>query len=373
MESPLQPTTPIMPAHFPSSDSSRPYPRPRQQQEGEQQQQEGAFPTPPLPKGVYVPMPAFFTDADEVDIPATQRHVARLLAAGVTGLVVHGSNGEAVHLSRRERRAITEAVADAVRHEADYAYAHAPVPIIAGCSAQSVRETVELCREAKDAGATHALVLPPGYYRGLVGADAIAAFFAAVAAASPLPVVVYNFPAAANGIDLDSDLLLRLARLPRIVGVKLTCGNTGKLARLVEGLPRARGGRGGDFFVGGGSADFILQGLAVGAHGTISGFANLAPRACVRIGELFEQGRLREARELQHEVARADWLAIKHGFVGVKAAMPMFHGRGEESCAVPRLPFTRLDEHGEAAREIREGMAGVLEIERKLAAEAAGN
>ncbi|KAL2176099.1 uncharacterized protein P884DRAFT_227047 [Thermothelomyces heterothallicus CBS 202.75] len=315
-------------------------------------------------------MPAFFTNNDDVDIAATQRHVARLLAAGVTGLVVHGSNGEAVHLSRQERRAITEAVADAVRHEADYS--HAPVPIIAGCSAQSVRETLELCREAKDAGATHALILPPGYYRGLMDADAVVGFFARVAAASPLPVVIYNFPAAANGVDLDSDLLLRLARLPRVVGVKLTCGNTGKLARLVEGAPKVRGAR-DDFFVGGGSADFILQGLVIGAHGTISGFANLAPRACVRIGELFEQGRVKEARELQHEVAKGDWLAIKYGFVGVKAAMPIFHGPGEESCAVPRLPFTRLEEHGQAVREIREGMAGVLEIERKLTAEAAGN
>jgi dihydrodipicolinate synthase/N-acetylneuraminate lyase len=132
-----------------------------------------------------------------------------------------------------------------------------------------------------------------------------------------------------------------------------------------------RGGR-DDFFVGGGSADFILQGLVVGAHGTISGFANLAPRACVRIGELFDEGRLREARELQHEVAKGDWLAIRYGFIGVKAAMPIFHGESEDSCAVPRLPFKRLEKNGQGVREIREGMAGVLEIERRLAAEAVG-
>ncbi|KAK4044390.1 hypothetical protein C8A01DRAFT_12258 [Parachaetomium inaequale] len=344
MESPPQPITPTTPTHLPSTQQ----------------------PPAPLPKGVYVPMPAFFhaSDNDAIDIPATQRHTARLLAAGITGLVVHGSNGEAVHLSRRERRAIIEAVADAVRHETD---SHVPVPIIAGCSAQSVRETLELCREAKDAGATHALVLPPGYYRGLMDSDGVVGYFERVAEGSALPVVVYNFPAAANGVDLDSDVLLRLAGNPRVVGVKLTCGNTGKLARLVEGAPRVRGCR-EDFFVGGGSADFILQGLVAGAHGTISGFANLAPRACVRIGELYEQGRLKEARELQHEVAKGDWLAIRYGFVGVKAAMPIFHGPAEASCAVPRLPFKRLEEDGQAVREIREGMARVLEIERKLSA-----
>ncbi|KAL2131598.1 hypothetical protein VTI74DRAFT_4814 [Chaetomium olivicolor] len=325
-----------------------------------------------LPNGVYVPMPAFFTpstspeslDNLELDIPATQRHASRLLAAGVSGLVIHGSNGEAVHLSRRERRLAIEAVADTVRHDTD---SHFPVPIIAGCSAQSVRETLELCREAKDAGATHALLLPPGYYRGLMDAEGIVAYFETVAQGGPLPVVVYNFPAAANGVDLDSDVILRLAKHPRIVGVKLTCGNTGKLARLVAGV-KEMGGK--EFFVGGGSADFILQGLAVGAHGTISGFANLAPRACVRIGELFEQGRIQEARELQHEVAKADWLAIRYGFVGVKAAMPMFHGQGEVLCTVPRLPFKKLDEEGQAVGEIREGMARVMEIERQLVAEA---
>lgn len=321
-----------------------------------------------LPSGVYVPMLAFFTSSDTIDVPTTQRHTARLLAAGVTGLVVHGSNGEAVHMSRRERREVIEAVADAVRHESD---SHT-VPIIAGCAAQSLRETVELCQESRDAGATHALVLPPGYYASIISKDAIVNYFHDVASQSPIPILIYNFPGAANGIDLDSDTLLRIAAHPRVVGVKLTCGNTGKLARMVAGAPKVRGGR-DDFFVAGGSADFILQGLVVGAHGTISGFANLAPRACVRIGELFEQGRLKEARELQHEVARADWLAIRYGFVGVKAAMSYFHGEGEVSCAEPRLPFTKLQADGDACDEIRHGMAGTLVIETRLAVEAVGS
>ncbi|KAK1757899.1 hypothetical protein QBC47DRAFT_296702 [Echria macrotheca] len=319
-----------------------------------------------LPSGVYVPMLAFFTPDDTIDVPTTQRHTARLLSAGVTGLVVHGSNGENVHMSRRERREVIEAVADAVRHESD---SHTPIPIIAGCGAQSLKETVELCQEAREAGATHALILPPGYYAGILNKDLIVDFFHQVADRSPIPILIYNFPGAANGVDLDSDTLLRIATHPRVVGVKLTCGNTGKLARMVAGAPKVRGGR-DDFFVAGGSADFILQGLVVGAHGTISGFANLAPRACVRIGELFDQGRLREARELQHEVARADWLAIRYGFVGVKAAMPYFHGEGERSCAEPRLPFVKLDEKGDAVREIQHGMAGTLAIETALAAEA---
>jgi 4-hydroxy-2-oxoglutarate aldolase len=328
----------------------------------------GPTPSGRIPDGVYVPMLAFFTPQDTIDVPTTQRHTARLIAAGVAGLVVHGSNGEAVHLSRRERREVIEAVADAARHEVD---SHSLLPIIAGCSAPSVRETIELCQEAHAAGATHALILPPGYYAGILSKDAIVSYFNAVADASPIPILIYNFPPAAHGVDLDSDTIIRIAAHPRVVGVKLTCGNTGKLARVVADAPKARGGR-DDFFVAGGSADFVLQGLVVGAHGTISGFANLAPRACIRIGELFAQGRLAEARELQHEVARADWLAIRYGFVGVKVAMPYFHGEGEASCSLPRLPFTDLREKGGQARdEIEAGMASVLAIETQLAQVAA--
>ena len=146
--------------------------------------------------------------------------------------------------------------------------------------------------------------------------------------------------------------------------MKLTCGNTGKLARLVTDAPKVRGKD--DFFVAGGSADFLLQGMVVGGHGTIAGFANLAPRACVRIVELFEQGKLVEARELQAEIARADWLAIRYGFVGVKAAMPMFHGDREWDCCAPRSPLKRLPRGGPAEEEIREGMASVMAIEAGL-------
>ncbi|KAK3990384.1 hypothetical protein QBC44DRAFT_325645 [Cladorrhinum sp. PSN332] len=319
-----------------------------------------------LPNGVYVPMLAFFTPDDEIDVPTTQKHTARLLAAGVTGLVVHGSNGEAVHLSRKERRVVIEAVADTVRHEVD---SHNPVPIVAGCSASSEKETVELCYEAREAGATHALILAPGYYAGILNKDMIVEYFHNVATQSPIPILVYNFPAAANGVDLDSDTILRIAAHPAVVGVKLTCGNTGKLARLVVDAPKVRGGV-DDFLVTGGSADFILQGLVVGGHGTISGFANLAPRACVKIGELFEEGKFDDARALQHEVARADWLAIRYGFVGVKAAMPYFWGEGDRSATEPRLPFRALDQEGVSVQEIQDGMATVLQIERALAASA---
>ncbi|EON99924.1 putative dihydrodipicolinate synthase protein [Phaeoacremonium minimum UCRPA7] len=309
------------------------------------------------PPGVYVPMLAFFTpDTTKIDVTTTQRHAIRLANAGVAGLVVHGSNGEAAHLTHPERTTIIKAVVEAVQKECDR-----PLPVIAGCGAQSVLETVELCRAAAQAGATQALVLPPGYYAGLLGPESHIQFFHEVADASPIPILIYNFPAAANGVDLNSDTLLTIAKHPNVVGVKLTCGNTGKLARVVAETAKFRQD---DFRVFGGSADFILQGAVVGADGTISGLANLSPVACCRIIELFEAGKLAEARALQAEVAAADWLMIRYGFPGVKAAMPMFYGKGEETACTMRKPTRPVSE--KAMQEIRAGVEAVIAIESRF-------
>lgn len=302
-----------------------------------------------LNNGVYVPTIAFFTDNDEIDAPALEKHLVRLINAGVSGIVVHGSNGEAVHLSREERAAVIRIARDTILHEAS----GSRIPLIAGCGAQSTRETVTLCADAAKAGATHALVLPPAYYGGLISDKMIIQYFMDVAEESPIPILVYNFPAAASGRDLSSDVILEIAQHPNVLGVKLTCGNTGKLARVAAECPAG-------FFVGGGSADFILQGHVVGANGTISGLANLCPRACLRIVELAEQGRVKEARALQALVAKADWVAIRTGFVGVKAAMGHFVGYGGQ----PRKPC--MGPAHKEAQSIVDGFQAIMDLEATL-------
>ena len=303
-----------------------------------------------LPSGVYVPSLAFFhPETEDVDSATLERHLIRLVNAGVAGIVVHGSNGEAVHLSRAERAAMIRVARDAIFHEGS----DSKIPLIAGCGAHSTREAAELCADAAKAGATHALVLPPSYYNALLPDDKVVQHFYDVADRSPVPLLVYNFPAAASGRDLSSDTILRIAQHPNVVGVKLTCGNTGKLARLADDVPEG-------FFVAGGSADFILQGQVVGGHGTISGLANIAPRCCVRIMQLFEEGRLREARELQAAVAKADWVAIQTGFAGVKAAMVHFSNYG----GVPRKPCTEPE--GKDMELVASGFDGIVKLERSL-------
>jgi 4-hydroxy-2-oxoglutarate aldolase len=178
----------------------------------------------PLPRGIYTPLPTFFRDDEELDLEALAQHVKFTATAG-TFPVVCGSAGEAAHLSPEERTLVIRTTREAL---ASCGLSH--VPIVAGAGAPSTRETVRLAREAGDAGADYVMVIPPGYYAGALqsnGGEALRRFFVDVAAASPLPVVVYNFPGVSAGIDLDSDLILDVVReAPNVVGVKLTYGTS---------------------------------------------------------------------------------------------------------------------------------------------------
>ncbi|TFA98325.1 putative 4-hydroxy-2-oxoglutarate aldolase [Trichoderma ghanense] len=303
----------------------------------------------PLAPGLYVPTVAFFTPEDGIDEETTAAHAKRLVEAGVTGIVTHGSNGEAVHLDHAERQLVTR-----ITRSTMDAAGKRDMPLIVGCGSQSTRETIQLCREAAESGGTHALVLPPAYYGSLLSTDLIMLHFKTVADASPIPLLIYNFPGACSGLDLSSDTILALAEHPNIVGVKLTCGNTGKLARVVAGT------RGTAFRTFGGSADFAIQTLAVGGHGVIAGLANVAPKACAEVMRLWTQGKTEEATLLQGIVAGGDWTAIKGGFVSVKAALRRYYGYGGE----PRKPCAFLE--GKALEAQMLGFSELVETEKKL-------
>lgn len=305
----------------------------------------------PLAPGLYVPTVAFFTPQDTIDEETTAAHAKRLVEAGVTGIVTHGSNGEAVHLDHAERQLVNRITRSAID-----AAGRSDMPLIVGCGSQSTRETIQLCREAAESGGTHALVLPPAYYGSLLPTELIVNHFKAVADASPIPLLIYNFPGACSGLDLSSDTVLALAQHANIVGVKLTCGNTGKLARVVAGT------RGTIFRTFGGSADFAIQTLSVGGHGVIAGLANVAPRACAEVMRLWREGRAEEATLLQGVVARGDWAAIKGGFVSVKAALGRYYNYGGE----PRKPCAFLE--GKALEAQMVEFSELIETEKKLEA-----
>ena len=310
----------------------------------------------PLRPGVYVPTLAFFRANEDLDLETISKHAVRLAKAGVAGITTQGSNGEAVHLNHQERQHVTRITRKALNSEG-----FESLPIIVGCGAQSTRETIELCREALSAGGDYALVLAPSYYLPSHKSDTIIEYFTDVANASPIPILIYNYPAVVAGIDLSSDIIIKLAKHPNIVGCKLTCGNTGKLSRIATATNAATPtDAGSQFMCMGGSADFTLQTLIVGGSGVICGVGNIAPKACIRIVQLFAEGKLAEAKKVQAVVARGDWAAIAGGILGTKCALETYRGYG----GIPRRPLPRASksETLKYASEFRE----ILELENAL-------
>ncbi|KAM0280671.1 hypothetical protein ACHAO9_011079 [Fusarium lateritium] len=160
----------------------------------------------------------------------------------------------------------------------------------------------------------------------------IKAFYLGVAAKSPLPVLIYNFPGVTSGIDIDSDLIIELANeSPNIVGVKLTCGNLGKL-------------------------------LIAGSHGVISALANVVPRVHVEVIRLYAAGELEKAKTIQAELSKADWALLKFGISGVKVACEKWFGYGSGRV---RRPLPNVDVEKLSAGDIG-ALESVVRIEKSL-------
>lgn len=310
-----------------------------------------------MPCGIYAPTMTFFDpDTEDLDIPTIKKHAARLVQDGLVGLVVMGSNGEAVHCTREEKLAVTKATREAL-DEAGFQ----STPIILGATEGSVRGTIELCKLAAGEGADYALILPPSYYRAQTDEDVIYNYFTAVADASPLPLILYNYPGAVSGIDMDSDLIIRLAQHPNVVGTKFTCGNTGKLTRVAVGTDaKTPFSEGSGFMAFGGMCDFTAQTLQSGGSGIIAGGANVMPKVCARVWSLYAEGKRDEAEKLQKILSKGDWPLTKAAIAGTKQAIQSYFGYG----GYPRRPLKRLEEA--RVKLIEEGTKEVMEVEKSL-------
>lgn len=302
-------------------------------------------------------MVAFFhADTEDVDVETTAKHAVRMAKAGMTSITTQGSNGEAVHLNRDERSLVTSTARKAL-DEAGFA----DMPVVVGCAAQSVRETIDYCRDAYKAGGDYALVLPPSYYRSSYTQQSFIEYFQDVATGSPIPIIIYNYPGAVAGVDMDSDAIIKLAKHPNIVGCKLTCGNTGKLSRVASAVNAATATEANSgWMCMGGSADFTLQTLIVGGSGIITGLGNIVPKACVKVFNLWAEGKVDEAKRIQAIVARGDWAVIKGGVTGTKSGLESYYGYG----GFARRPLPKASKEEAALYE--DLLKEVVELENSL-------
>ncbi|GAW11682.1 hypothetical protein ANO14919_010300 [Xylariales sp. No.14919] len=313
-----------------------------------------SFPKVP-PSGIWAPAITFFDPKTDTLIPPDQgKYYSYLSKSGLAGLVILGTNAETFLLTREERKQLVQIAREACGPN---------FPIMAGVGGHSTRQVLEFIADAADAGANYVLVLPPAYFGKATTPAVIDSFFGDVAANSALPIVVYNFPAVCNGVDLDSATIARLARQhDNIVGVKLTCGSVAKITRLASELPSER------FATFGGQSDFLIGGLSVGSAGCIAAFANVFPRTVVRIYKLYKEGKYQEALALHQKAALAEQ-PCKSGIATTKYAAAINTARaagieGAEEKLRPRRPYT---EPSEAAKQnVVAEMAELAKIEESL-------
>lgn len=285
--------------------------------------------TPP-PGGVWAPAVSFFDYVtDTLNLEAQSKYYSYLSKSGLTGLVILGTNSETFLLTREERMTLLRTARQACGPD---------FPIIAGVGGHSTKQVLEFVADAHEAGANYALVLPPAYFGKQTTPAVIDSFFADVSSSSVLPIVLYNFPAVCNGVDLDSTTISRLATShTNIVGVKLTCGAVAKITRLAASF------RDNDFTIYGGQSDFLIGGLAAGAQGTIAGFANAFPKTIVKIYSLYKEGKYEEAMDL-HKIAALGEQACKAGIASIKYAVTLSSAKfanieGAEAMLRPRRPY----------------------------------
>lgn len=273
--------------------------------------------------GILPPVATPFVD-DEVDLPAMRANVERWMRTGLRGVLLLGTNGEAPFVSHEEAVALVGAAREAVPRDR---------LLLAGTGRQSTRETIALTRVVAGAGADAVLVLTPMVYRAQLTAAALTTHYRAIADASPVPVVLYNMPAA-TGVTLAPPIVQELAAHPNIAGIKESSGDVAVVGDLVARLP-AR------FPVVVGAAPTLYASLMMGAAGAVVAVANVVPDLCVRLYQLARAGRHDEARSLQQAIAPlAAAVTTGFGVAGLKAAMALAGYHPGE----PRRPLAPLGE-----------------------------
>jgi 4-hydroxy-tetrahydrodipicolinate synthase len=257
-----------------------------------------------------------------IDWPAWERLLALHLSAGTSGVVVGGTTGESATLTEADLLALIERARPRLGGRA---------ALIAGAGSSGTANSVERARRLSAAGVDALLVVTPAYNKPTQ--EGLYRHFEAVAAASSVPVVLYNVPAR-TAVDLLPATVARLAKLPRIVAVKEAVASMERVRELVALTPA-------DFAVLSGDDATAVAAMAHGARGVISVTANLVPKAMAELAAAALRGDREAAVRLDAPLrALHEALFVESNPIPVKWAMAQ---RGLIGDAV-RLPLTALSE-----------------------------
>jgi len=275
-------------------------------------------------RGVFPALTTKFTAADEIDWSAMEQHLAFQLDAGVHGLIILGSLGETSTLRYAEKLEMVNFFAQADRRGR---------PLVACIAESSTRDAKEFALAAEEAGADGFMLLPPMRYPS--DPRETMTFLHDVAAATSLPIMLYNNPIA-YGTDITPDDIARLADNPKFQAVKESAADTRRIPEIRQRL-------GDRLAIFCGVDDLAFECFTLGAVGWVAGLVVAFPRETVRIWELAQEGRWNEARKLYEWFLPLLHLDIGPKFVQQIKLVEALMGVGSAKVRAPRLQLTEKE------------------------------
>ncbi|HEY5220356.1 MAG TPA: dihydrodipicolinate synthase family protein [Gemmatimonadaceae bacterium] len=263
--------------------------------------------------GVLAPVVTTFdAKSGDLDLAGFRANVQAHIAAGLHGVVVAGSTGEAVLLDETERRSVIEAARDVTPRDRW---------LIAGAGAESTRSAAQRARDAAAAGADAVLVVSPHYYTSAMTAAAILGHFRRVADASPVPVVLYNIPKYV-GFTISPSIVSELSAHGNIIGIKDSSGDRDLISVYVNAQTKG-------FSVLNGNGGLAHGALVAGACGGILAVALFAPQLSLQVYNAMAANDDATAEAAQARLTpMAATIVGAYGVAGVKAALDVvgLHG-----------------------------------------------
>ncbi len=271
-------------------------------------------------KGVMPAVTTKFTDEDSLDLEMFATNINAQLDAGVSGIILGGTLGEASTLDEDEKRILIEHTVDLVQGK---------VPVVMNIAEQSTKGAIQAAENAQKYGASGLMMLPPMRYKSTDYETM--AYFEAVAKSTSLPIMVYNNPVDYK-IEVTLDMFEQLLKHDNIKAVK-------ESTRDITNITRIRNTFGDRLKILGGVDTLAMETLLMGADGWVAGLVCAFPRETVAIYKLVKAGRIAEATEIYRWFMPLLELDINPQLVQNIKLAEVATKIGTENVRAPRLPL----------------------------------
>ena len=293
-------------------------------------------------KGVFPALTTKFTEDDALDLATFDLNLEAQLAAGIDGIILGGTLGEASTLSNEEKESLVKHAVEKIGGK---------VPVILNIAEASTREAIRIAESATELGASGLMLLPPMRYKA--EDRETVAFFKAVAQSTDLPIMIYNNPIDYK-IEVTVEMFEELLKLDNIQAVK-------ESTRHISNVTRLRNAFGDRLSILCGVDTLAMEELVMGADGWVAGLVCAFPRETVAIYRLVKAGRIEEALAIYRWFMPILELDLHPKLVQYIKLAEVYTEIGTEHVRLPRLPLI-----GEERKQVEDILRRGLETRPTL-------